>query len=172
MGSPLSSFKTLPGAESPGHCGFPLGFPLSSRTSALAITTLSPLFVMCRLSFLTTGLHLSVEPSDCTGRSLICAVTMELQHHTHPGLERALETSSDASCSCLSCLPHSASLLALNIKAGLSQVRAVLPHGAGMARGPAWSRQVPQLQRCSSQGDSKATWHWLFSHASKNSPEP
>lgn len=46
---------------------------------------------------MTTGLHLSVESDDCVDRNIISAVTIELHHHPHPGLEGALDASRDAS---------------------------------------------------------------------------
>lgn len=53
----------------------PLGSSLFLPVLAPAVTMASQLFVTPRLSFLTTGPHLSVESNDRADRSLICAVT-------------------------------------------------------------------------------------------------
>lgn len=126
------------------HCGF----PLCSRTSALAIPTLSQFFVIPGLSFLTTGLHLSVEPSDCADGSLICAVTVELHHPPHPGREGSpgeQECVLDA-LSLQPPLPHSTSLFAVDAGSGAKPGEGWAAPGACVVRSPACSCHVPQLQ--------------------------
>lgn len=67
---PLCSLATLGADARP-----PLGSSEFLPGSAPAVTMASQLFVTPRLSFLTTGPHLSVGSNDRADRSLICAVT-------------------------------------------------------------------------------------------------